>query len=75
MAGQGRVGCGVVNCWTVCQLSNSACWLGWAETGLGAEPGEGFFDALLQRNLGRTEDGVGFVHGGDVGAAGGRSAG
>ena len=29
---------------------------------MGAEPGEGFFDALLQRKLGRTEDGVGCLH-------------
>ena len=34
--------------------------------GLGAEPGEGFVDALLEGDFGWAEDGVGFVHGGDV---------
>jgi hypothetical protein len=55
---------------------------------VGAEPGDGFVDALLEGGFGVSEEGVGFVHGryvvgdhaavsggGDVGAAGGRSAG
>ena len=43
--------------------------------GLGAEPGEGFVGALLESEFGTSEDSIGFVHWGDVGAAGGRSAG
>ena len=43
--------------------------------GLGAEPGDGFLDALGEGDFWTSEDGVGFVHRGDVGAAGGRSAG
>lgn len=39
---------------------------GGLEFGLGAQPGEGFVDALLQRNLGRAGDGIGFVHRGDI---------
>jgi len=42
---------------------------------LGAEPGEGFVDALLESDFGTSEDSVGFVHWDDVGTAGGRSAG
>ena len=42
---------------------------------MGAEPGEGFVDALLESEFGTSEDSIGFVHWGDVGAAGGRSAG
>ena len=33
---------------------------------MGAEPGEGFVDALLEVDFGLAEDGVGFVHRGDV---------
>jgi hypothetical protein len=44
---------------------------GGLEGGLGAEPGEGFVDALLEGGFGTSEDRVGFVHWGDVGAAGG----
>ena len=43
--------------------------------GLGAEPGEGFVGASLESEFGTSEDSVGFVYRGDVGAAGGRSAG
>ena len=43
--------------------------------GLGAQPGQGFVDAFLEGELGWAEDGIGFVHWGDVGAAGGRGAG
>ena len=42
---------------------------------MGAEPGEGFVDALLESEFGASEDSVGFVHRGAVGAAGGRGAG
>ena len=48
---------------------------GGLEAGLGAEPGEGFVGALLESEFGTSEDSIGFVHWGDVGAAGGRSAG
>jgi hypothetical protein len=48
---------------------------GGLEAGLGAEPGEGFVDALLEGDFGTSEHSIGFVHWGDVGAAGGRSAG
>ena len=48
---------------------------GGLEAGLGAEPGEGCVDALLEGDFGTSEDSIGFVHWGDVGAAGGRSAG
>ena len=48
---------------------------GGLEAGLGADPGEGFVDALLECEFGLSEDGISFVHWGDVGAAGGRSAG
>ena len=37
---------------------------------MGAEPGEGFVDALLESEFGASEDSVGFVHRGAVGAAG-----
>ena len=37
---------------------------------MGAEPGEGFVDALLDSEFGTSEDGIGFVHRGAVGAAG-----
>ena len=30
---------------------------------LGALPGDGFLDALLEGDFGRAEDGIGFVHG------------
>ena len=43
--------------------------------GLGAEPGEGCVDALLEGDFWTSEHSIGFVHWGDVGAAGGRSAG
>ena len=43
--------------------------------GLGAEPGEGFVDAFLEGDFGTSEHSIGFVHRGDVGAVGGRSAG
>jgi hypothetical protein len=33
------------------------------ESGLGAEPGDGFLDALLEGDFGRAEDRIGFVHG------------
>jgi hypothetical protein len=36
---------------------------GGLEFGLGAEPGEGFVDALLEGGFGASEEGVGFVHG------------
>ena len=42
---------------------------------MGAEPSDGLADAFLEGELGWAEDGIGFVHWGDVGAAGGRSAG
>ncbi len=42
---------------------------------MGAEPSEGFVGALLESEFGTSEDSKGFVHWGDVGAAGGRSAG
>jgi hypothetical protein len=48
---------------------------GGLEAGLGAEPGEGFVDALLESEFGTPEDSIGFDHWGDVGAAGGRGAG
>ena len=38
---------------------------------MGAEPGEGFVDALLEGDFGTSEHSIGFVHRGDVGAAGG----
>ena len=49
--------------------------LGGGKVGLGAEPGEGFVDALLEGDFGTSEHSIGFVHRGDVGASGGRSAG
>ena len=53
-----------------CGVGGSGGGVAW----LGAEPGEGFVEALLEGDFGLAEDGVGFVHRGDVGAAGGRSA-
>jgi hypothetical protein len=55
----------------ICQLSKSALTegagrLGGGVAGLGAEPGDRFIDALLERDCRLAEQIVGFVHRRDV---------